>query len=160
MVAEFFGNVWDYIVSFVKQFNFLTDTLDILIVAFVVYSLIKLVRDSRAEQLIKGIVILAMLLFLSSPSVLNMRTLFFLLKTVFDNGLLVLVVIFQPELRRALFRAVPAAKTSRTVVRTGSTVRAVDLKMFQGGIQNDIKDSAKRDHRGHCAQDPSPSRPA
>ena len=47
-----------------------------------------------------------------------------------------------------------------TVVRTGSTVRAVDLKMFQGGIQNDIKDSAKRDHRGHCAQDPSPSRPA
>ena len=69
MVAEFFGNVWDYIVSFVKQFNFLTDTLDILIVAFVVYSLIKLVRDSRAEQLIKGIVILAMLLFLSSPSV-------------------------------------------------------------------------------------------
>ena len=100
MVAEFFGNVWDYIVSFVKQFNFLTDTLDILIVAFVVYSLIKLVRDSRAEQLIKGIVILAMLLFLSSPSVLNMRTLFFLLKTVFDNGLLVLVVIFQPELIR------------------------------------------------------------
>ena len=49
MVAEFFGNVWDYIVSFVKQFNFLTDTLDILIVAFVVYSLIKLVRDSRAS---------------------------------------------------------------------------------------------------------------
>ena len=105
MVADFFGNVWDYIVSFVKQFNFLTDTLDILIVAFVVYSLIKLVRDSRAEQLIKGIVILAMLLFLSSPSVLNMRTLFFLLKTVFDNGLLVLVVIFQPELRRALEKA-------------------------------------------------------
>ena len=134
MVAEFFGNVWDYIVSFVKQFNFLTDTLDILIVAFVVYSLIKLVRDSRAEQLIKGIVILAMLLFLSSPSVLNMRTLFFLLKTVFDNGLLVLVVIFQPEIRRALEQAGHSRLGLRSIFGVNGEQNEESIKQWQKAI--------------------------
>ena len=102
---EFLRTVWGYIVGFLSSYNFITDTLDILLVAFVIYSLIKLVRDSRAEQLLKGILLLAVLLFVASPTLLDMKTLYFLLRTVFDNGLLVLVVIFQPEIRRALEQA-------------------------------------------------------
>ena len=104
-MLDFFSTVWGYIVGFLSSYNFITDTLDILLVAFVIYSLIKLVRDSRAEQLLKGILLLAVLLFVASPTLLDMKTLYFLLRTVFDNGLLVLVVIFQPEIRRALEQA-------------------------------------------------------
>lgn len=102
-MLEFLKDAWGTVLGFLGTFNFFTDTLDILLVAFVIYSLIKLVRDSRAEQLIKGIVLLAILLLLSS--LLNMKTLYFLLKTIFDNGLLVLIIIFQPEIRRALEQA-------------------------------------------------------
>lgn len=105
-MAEFFIDAWvavrDFFVTLVTSFK-LTDILDILLVAFTIYSVIKLVRDSRAEQLIKGILILG-LAFLTSQ-LLSLTTLNYLLQTVFENALLVLVIIFQPEIRRALEQA-------------------------------------------------------
>ena len=77
--------------------------MDILVVALFIYFLIRLVRDSRAEQLMKGIALLA-LMYLAA-FLLNLTTVEFLLKAVFENGLIVLVVIFQPEIRRALEQA-------------------------------------------------------
>ena len=55
-MAEFFAGIWDSILVFFRSINWITDPLDILLVAFAIYSVIKLVRDSRAEQLLKGIV--------------------------------------------------------------------------------------------------------
>lgn len=101
-MAEFFANVWDSIVKFFLSYNWFTDTLDIVLVAFALYSVIKLVRDSRAEQLLKGFC------FLASPMArpsFTADTLKYLLKIIFDNALIVLVVIFQPEIRRALEQA-------------------------------------------------------
>lgn len=102
-MAEFFSRIWGYIIGFLQTYNWIIDTLDILVVAFIIYSLIKLVRDSRAEQLIKGIILLAVAYLVAS--VLNLKALNFLLQTVFDNALLLLAIIFQPELRRALEQA-------------------------------------------------------
>ncbi|HJD24003.1 MAG TPA: diadenylate cyclase CdaA [Firmicutes bacterium] len=99
-MADFFSNVWATIVSFFGSYHLLRDTIDIALVAFVIYSVIKLVRDSRAEQLLKGILIFA-LAFLTS-SLLDLKTMHYLLQTVFDNILIVLIIIFQPEIRRAL----------------------------------------------------------
>ncbi|MCL2487709.1 MAG: diadenylate cyclase CdaA [Oscillospiraceae bacterium] len=104
-MGEFFSSIWSYLVTFFGSIDILPNVLDILLVAFAIYSLVKLVRDSRAEQLIKGIVILAVCFLVASPSLLDLKALYFLLKTVFDNGLLVLVIIFQPEIRRALEHA-------------------------------------------------------
>ena len=105
-MAAFFTEIWGYVTDFFVTLAIsfkVTDILDILLVAFTIFSLIKLVRDSRAEQLLKGILILAVAFLLAS--LFSLTTLHYLLKVLFDNGLLLLVVIFQPEIRRALEQA-------------------------------------------------------
>lgn len=78
----------------------ITDVLDILIVAFIVYKILGFIRETRAEQLAKGLVMLVAATLLSS--VFHLYTLHWLLSGVMTAGLIALVVIFQPELRRAL----------------------------------------------------------
>lgn len=77
-----------------------SDIFDILIVAFLIYELIILVRHTRAQQLATGILIL--LLSYAIAYAANMRTLQFVLQAVMNFGIVVLAVVFQPELRRAL----------------------------------------------------------
>ncbi len=102
-MTAFFEMIWDRILLFFASYNWLHDTLDIFLVAFFIYFVIRLVRDSRAEQLIKGIVFLGLMYLFAY--LLDLTTVEYLLKAVFDNGLIVLVVIFQPEIRRALEQA-------------------------------------------------------
>ena len=78
----------------------LNDVLDILIVAFLVYKVWGFIRETRAEQLAKGIVVLVGATLLSN--FFDLYTLHWLLSGVMTVGLVALVVIFQPELRRAL----------------------------------------------------------
>ena len=78
----------------------LNDLLDILIVAFLVYKVLGFIRETRAEQLAKGIVVLVGATLLSN--FFDLYTLHWLLSGVMTVGLVALVVIFQPELRRAL----------------------------------------------------------
>lgn len=78
------------------------DMLDILIIAFLIYQLLGIVNRTRAGQLAKGaMVVLAVYLV---ANVLNMRTVTWLLNSLLQVGLLTLVVLFQPEIRRALER--------------------------------------------------------
>ncbi len=102
-MADFFSEIWRNIVMFLSGYHWITDTLDIVLVAVCIYFIIRLIRDSRAAQLMKGILVLGVLYLLAY--LLDLTTVGYLLKAVFDNGLLVLVVIFQPELRRALEQA-------------------------------------------------------
>ncbi len=78
----------------------LSDVLDICIITFLAYKLIKIVRETRAEQLVKGIALLAVAGLLAPQ--LNLKTVSFALKNVFQMGVVALIVLFQPELRRAL----------------------------------------------------------
>ena len=78
------------------------DGLDILILAWVIYKGIKIVSETRAGQLVKGIAFLG-ILFLAS-SLLGLKSMNFLLTNVFQIGVIALFVVFQPELRRALER--------------------------------------------------------
>ena len=97
-IGAFFADTWNQIVTFFSTVNVAFAVLDIVVVAFVVYSLIK--RDSRAEQLMKGILLLVVAYFFST--MLNLQALKYLLSILFDNALIVVVVVFQPEIRRAL----------------------------------------------------------
>lgn len=85
-----------------SSFNFTSDLLDILLVTFVVYELIKMVRGSRSFQLIKGIAFLAVVFAL--VKLLNMEASEYLFSVLFENGLIILVVLFAPELRKILER--------------------------------------------------------
>lgn len=78
----------------------INDVADILLVTFVVYSLFKLVRETRAEQLVKGILVLVAIYAVADICRLNIIT--FLMKNLFTYGVFALLVMFQPELRRIL----------------------------------------------------------
>lgn len=78
----------------------ITDLIDILIVAYIAYKAIKLVRETRAGQLVKGVAVLVALLPLSQW--LKLNTINYILRNTLQVGLVALLVIFQPELRRAL----------------------------------------------------------
>ena len=74
--------------------------LDISIVVFLAYSLIKITKSSRAWQLLKGIAFLIVAQWLSK--VLNLSILNYILSAFMSWGVILLIVIFQPEIRRAL----------------------------------------------------------
>lgn len=74
--------------------------LDITIVVFLAYQLLRIVKDSRAWQLVKGIALLIVATAVSK--LLNLYILNFLLSTLMDWGVILIIIIFQPEIRRAL----------------------------------------------------------
>ena len=78
----------------------ITLIIDITIVIFLLVKFIKIVKDSRAWQLLKGIALLIIVTALSS--LLQLNILNYILTSFMTYGVLVLIVIFQPELRRAL----------------------------------------------------------
>ena len=77
-----------------------TDILDIMIVTFIIYKLLDFIRETRAEQLAKGLLLLVVATLLSK--VLQLYTLHWILSGVMTVGLIAVVVIIQPELRRGL----------------------------------------------------------
>ena len=89
-------NVFKNIVSSVG----ITDVLDIAIITFLVYKLLGFIRETRAEQLAKGLLLLVVATVLSKW--MHLYTLHWLLSGLISAGLVAIVVISQPELRRAL----------------------------------------------------------
>lgn len=80
--------------------TYFSDLLDILIVSYIIYQLLLLLRGTRAVQLIKGISVVIVAWLISY--FLHLSTLRWLIENLFSVGLIAIIVIFQPELRRAL----------------------------------------------------------
>ncbi len=78
----------------------LKDLIDMALVAFVFYKLYTLIRETRAEQLIKGIVVL--LIATQASEWLQLHVIHWILRNTIQVGLIALLIVFQPELRRAL----------------------------------------------------------
>jgi len=83
-----------------NPFSLFTTMLDIVIVIFLIYCFIKIVKGSRAWQLIKGIAFLIIATWISR--LLNLYILNSILTGIMNWGVIAIIVIFQPELRRAL----------------------------------------------------------
>ena len=80
----------------------ITDILDILVVAFLVYKLLRLLQSTNAARALRSI--LALLVFTWVTELLHMYALHWILSRILEVGLIALVIVFQPELRRALER--------------------------------------------------------
>src|SRR5690625_3610075 len=80
--------------------DYISDLVDILIVSYVIYQLLMLIRGTRAVQLLKGIIVVVLAWVVST--FFNLQTLRWMMEQVFTFGVLVVLIIFQPELRRAL----------------------------------------------------------
>ena len=83
-----------------SPFDLITTILDIAIVIFLLYCFFKIVRGSRAWQLIRGIAFLIIITW--GSSLLNLKILNSILTSIMNWGVIALVILFQPELRRGL----------------------------------------------------------
>ena len=79
-----------------------SDFLDIVAVAYLMYHAIRLVRETRAMQLVKGLAVLGGVYVIATSVGNGMRSLSFLIRYIFQYGALALLIVFQPELRRSL----------------------------------------------------------
>jgi diadenylate cyclase len=98
--GELFENIGNGILFFGGPFDVFLSVLDILITTMVLYYLLKLIRDSRAWQLLKGILLIVILAQLFT--ILGLQTIGFILSSTLSVLAIAFVVLFQPELRRAL----------------------------------------------------------
>jgi len=94
------------------------DVIDILIVAVIIYELLLLTRHTRGSALLKGLFLLLVIILISS--MMGLKSLNWLLVAILQNGALVLVILFQPELRKALERM------GRSRIMTKSNRRSID----------------------------------
>ena len=78
----------------------ITDVLDILIIAFLLYKLLTLVRSTKAASLLKGLLVFFAVLALSYICQLN--GIYYILSKMMEMGVLALIILFQPEIRRIL----------------------------------------------------------
>ena len=76
-----------------------TDILDILIIAYIVYRLLSLVRRNNASRVLKGVLLMLLVLWISSY---GLRGLNYLLSHILEWGIVALIILFQPEIRRLL----------------------------------------------------------
>lgn len=77
-----------------------TDIIEILFIAFVLYSILVWIKDTKAWSLLKGIIVVVV--FTIIAYILNLRTILWIAGKTISVGIIALVIIFQPELRRAL----------------------------------------------------------
>ena len=93
-LQNYLSNIFD------SPFSIITTILDIIIVCFIIYKAFKILRKTRAWQLVKGIFILLVINFISE--IVNFKILNYILTSLMSYGFIMIIIIFQPELRRAL----------------------------------------------------------
>jgi len=96
---ETLSSIWNELRSLVSSVG-IADVLDIVIVALVIYALLMNIKTSSAMRVLSAIVLLLLITWVTD--VLNMRALNFILTNILEIGIIALVIVFQPELRRLL----------------------------------------------------------
>jgi len=105
-IRELAGLVFALLMSLRNTVSF-WDVLDILIVAFIVYRLLSFLRKTSSSSVMKGIILVAFIAFVSN--FFNMAVLNFLLRQLLQMGVIVLIILFQPEIRK-MFERVGTSK--------------------------------------------------
>lgn len=90
----------DYLVKLYIPHITWTDIIEIVIIAFVIYNVMVWIKNTKAWVLLKGIIIVV--IFALIAYILNLKTILWIAGKTISVGIIALVIIFQPELRRAL----------------------------------------------------------
>lgn len=117
--------LWSRFLRVMTMINFPTDILDILIVTFLIYKVLNLAKSRSTMQIIKAVIFLFVLTYVSSIAGLN--ALNYIVSKTIEVGLVALVVVFRPELRRALERLGGSSLKGIITpkVRPGDTVETI-----------------------------------
>lgn len=132
-----FSDAWLNLVNVFKSFR-PTDVLDILITSFLVYKLITWAKVTRTGQLVKGLLALVVAYFLADW--MQLQTMKYAMQYLFSNGLILLAVIFQPELRTALERVGPQPDFPAGIVFASG--RKVGGSTVESGYFGDLRSGA------------------
>lgn len=129
------SSVFNKVLSVFSTFRF-ADFLDIVVVALIIYLCVRIIRETRAMQLAKGIVFIALVYFV--VNLLNMEAATAIFKTIFNNIILIVVILFAPEIRNILEQIGKgtARKNFKTIVHPGV---AVELAGIQDCIESTIQ---------------------
>ena len=123
----------DTIISFFKEFASMLptvkfmDIVDILLVAFVIYTIIIMIQTTGAVRIAKSVIIILVLSGLTQ--ILNMYLMNYLLDKILEIGLIALVIMFQPELRRMLEKL--GGKSLREILSMKEQQREIDRVISQ-----------------------------
>lgn len=96
---ELLTQLFNNFLAIINTFQF-KDAVDILAIAFIIYNVFKFVQETRAEQLLKGILLL-LLIYIASL-IFNLTMMTWLIKIILEFGVILLAIVFQPEIRNAL----------------------------------------------------------
>lgn len=115
------------ILSVFSTFSF-PDLLDIILVALIIYLCVRIIRETRAMQLVKGIIFIAAIYLL--VNLLNMEASTAMFEMVFSNIILIIVVLFAPEIRNILEQIGKgtARKNFKTIIHPGVAVELAEIK--------------------------------
>ena len=125
-------DVFSNIISVVKSIS-IADIIDMIILSYLLYKGIKLIKETRAEQLIKGIALLCVAYFIVDK--LQLKTMGFLLQNFFQWGILAIIIMFQPELRRALEKMGRAKVSNFSVFSLGSDTSDAMIYRWEEAIR-------------------------
>jgi diadenylate cyclase len=125
MLAEI-QSFFDKILSVFSTFS-IYDFLDIVTVAVIIYICVRIIRETRAMQLVKGIISVAVIYGI--VNLLNMEASRYVFKAVFSNILIILVVLFGPEIRNILEQVGhgATAKSFKAIIHPGVAVGIAEL---------------------------------
>lgn len=137
---EFFNYISDAVNNLVRVLMSVTifDVIDIILLAVLICVVIKFMQETRAEQLLKGILVLVALYFL--VQICQLKVMSFIFQNFFQVGIIAIVIVFQPELRRMLEK-VGTAKVPNIVSTLDSS--AGDVHARETCIQG-IADACER----------------
>lgn len=129
IMTEFFENIAAYFAELSSTpLLIVQDMLDIFLLALMIYAVLRFIRDSRASQLLRGIILLV--LILEVTKLLNLTGSHYILSKMLEYGVLALLIVFQPELRSVLER-VGRKSFSLNTLFSGSAAKQEEEKLQQ-----------------------------
>ena len=98
-------NIWNNVISYISEYFYISsvsavDIIEILIIAFIFYEIMLWFKKTQAWALFKGIIIILVMVLVAD--IFNFSTIIWIAGKAFNVGIIALIIIFQPELRRAL----------------------------------------------------------
>lgn len=116
--VKYIEDIFQNFVRIIKSISFF-DVLDILILTLLVYYLIKLMRETRAMQLMKGIFFVIVIFVV--VQIFHLKAMGFIFENFFQVGIIAIMIVFQPELRRILEK-VGQARVSTITMSLDKTI--------------------------------------
>ena len=121
----FFDNIADFFSKLPSLEFKITDFLDICLVAFILYNGIKLIRETRAFQLAKGLLLLGVAYLLIYQ--LDMQASSFIFRVIFQNIFIVLIILFQQEIRQVLERVGKSRFSNLSLLIKGNDTANIEM---------------------------------